>query len=71
VNLFIKATIERAAKTFAQTLVALLSADSFGLLNAPWGASLSAAGMAAVLSVLTSIASRPVGESGTPSLVKE
>nr|WP_308802046.1 holin [Streptomyces polyasparticus] len=50
------ATIERAARTFCQSLLAVLGAGSFGLLDAPWLAALSTAGMAAVLSLLTSIA---------------
>ncbi|MGH3799730.1 MAG: holin [Pseudonocardiaceae bacterium] len=60
---------ERAIKTFAQTLVAILSATSVGLLTAPWITALSTAGMAAVLSVLTSMASAPVGEPNSPSLL--
>ncbi len=60
---------ERAVKTFAQSLVAILSATGFGLLTAPWSTVLSTAGMAAVLSVLTSMASAPVGEPNSPSLL--
>lgn len=60
---------ERAVKTFAQSLVAILSATSIGLLTAPWTMALSTAGMAAVLSVLTSMASAPVGEPNTPNLL--
>lgn len=52
---FWKDAAVRAVKTFAQAEVALLGANSVGLLDAPWGASLSAAGMAALLSVLTSV----------------
>lgn len=48
---------ERAAKTFAQSLAAVLAAAGLGLFDAAWWASLSAAGMAALLSVLTSVAS--------------
>ncbi len=60
---------ERALKTFAQSLLALLSVAGVGLLTAPWTTALSTAGMAAVLSVLTSIASEPVGERHSPSLL--
>lgn len=60
---------ERAVKTFAQSLVAILSATGVGLLTAPWSTALSTAAMAALLSVLTSMASAPVGESGTPNLL--
>jgi len=60
---------ERAVKTFAQSLLAIFSATGVGLLTVPWMAALSTAGMAAVLSVLTSMASEPVGEPDTPSLL--
>lgn len=60
---------ERALKTFAQSLLAIVSATGVGLLTAPWTTALSTAGMAAVLSVLTSMASAPVGEPHTPSLL--
>lgn len=60
---------ERAVKTFAQSLVAILSATGVGFLTAQWTTALSTAGMAAVLSVLTSMSSGPVGEPNTPSLL--
>ena len=66
---FWQLTIERAIKTFAQSLAAIFSAAGLGLLTVPWSASLSTAGMAAVLSVLTSMASAPVGEPNSPSLL--
>ncbi|MFE7609258.1 holin [Streptomyces celluloflavus] len=53
---FWTATLERAARTFAQALLAVLGAAGAGLLDAPWLSALSAAAMAAVLSLLTSIA---------------
>jgi hypothetical protein len=62
---------ERALKTFAQTVVALLSAGGFGLVDAPWSTALNIAALAAVLSVLTSIASAGVGQQGTASLVAQ
>lgn len=64
------ATFERAVKTFAQTLAALLLADGTDLLTTNWATALSVAGMAAVISVLTSVGSGAVGESG-PSLATE
>jgi hypothetical protein len=66
---FWQLAIERAVKTFAQSLLAIFSATGVGLLTVPWTASLSTAGIAAVLSVLTSIASTPVGEPNSPSLL--
>ncbi|MGH8921082.1 MAG: holin [Actinomycetes bacterium] len=68
--LFWQQAFERAVKTFAQTLVALFSAGGIGLFNAPWTTSLSAAGMAALLSLLTSMASEPWGTRSSPSLVQ-
>lgn len=64
------ATAERATKTLCQTWAALLLADGTGLLDTDWTASLSVAGMAAVISVLTSVGSGAVGEQG-PSLTTE
>ena len=64
---FWRAAIERAAKTFAQTLAAMLVADGSGLLDARWLALLSVAGMAALVSVLTSIGSAGITD-GSPSL---
>ena len=69
-HVFWRLAVERAVKTFAQTLVALFSIGGVGLLNAPWTAAFSAAGMAAVLSVLTSMSSEPMGERRSPSLVR-
>lgn len=45
----------RAIKTFAQTLAAMLTAAGTGLLDTDWLTSLSVAGMAALLSILTTI----------------
>ena len=64
---FLLATLERAVKTFAQGLAALLVADGTDLLTTNWGDRLSVAGMAAVVSILTSVASGAVGQPG-PSL---
>lgn len=66
----------RALKTFAQALGALLLADGTDLLNTDWGGRLSAAGMAALLSALTTLASGAVtgsptiGEDAVPSDAK-
>ena len=49
------AAAERAVKTFAQTLLALLGTDAVGVLNADIAQSALAALAAAGLSVLTSI----------------
>jgi len=67
---FWRAALERALKTFAQALAALLSAGGFGLLQVDWANALSMAALAAVVSVLTSVASTQVGGPG-PSLGAE
>lgn len=46
---------ERAVKTFCQTEAALLTAAGTGLLDTDWTSSLSVSGMAALLSVLTTV----------------
>lgn len=68
---FLQETLERALKTFAQTLVAILGVGAAtDLLSVPWSGALSAAGFAALLSVLTSVGSAPWGDEATPSLVR-
>jgi len=67
---FWKQAIERAIKTLAQTLIALLGAGTTDLLDVDFGNSLAVSGLAALLSVLTSIASAGAGpQKGTASLV--
>lgn len=62
---------ERSVKTAAQTSVALLTADGvLGLLDVDWGQGASVVGLAALVSVLTSVASAPAGTAGTASLTK-
>ena len=65
---FWKAAIERSVKTAAQTLAALLVTDGTGLLDSAWVPRLSVAGMAALVSLLTSIGSDAATGTG-PSLV--
>jgi len=67
---FALATAERAVKTFAQALGALIAADGTHILNTAWGDRLSVAVMATLLSILSSVVSAPVGDPG-PSLVGE
>jgi hypothetical protein len=64
---FWNATAERAVKTFAQAEAALLLANGTGLLDTDWTTSLSVSGMAAVISVLTSVGSDAATGAG-PSL---
>lgn len=64
-----RAAAIRAVKTFAQTLAASIAVSST-LTDAPWLPALSAAGMAALLSLLTSLGGLPEvpGETQTPEL---
>ena len=62
---------ERAVKTAAQTLLALLGAGALDVLHVPWTGGLSVAAGAAVLSLLTSIVSAPASPTGSPSLVQD
>jgi len=53
---FLKGAVERAVKTFAQSAVAVLSADVAGLLDVDFVQLASVAGLAALVSVFTSVA---------------
>lgn len=64
------AAIERAVKTFCQSAAALLVGDGAGLLTIDWVAVGSVAGLAALVSILTSVASSQAGSDG-PSLAGE
>lgn len=67
---FAKAAAERAIKTAAQSALALMSVSATGILDVDWIGVASASGLAALLSILTSIASAGVGPAG-PSLASE
>jgi len=67
---FWKQTAERAVKTFAQAAIALLTGDGMGLLDINFGNVLSVAGLAAVVSLFTSIVSAKIGpDQNSPSVV--
>ncbi|MEU0807354.1 holin [Streptomyces sp. NPDC005970] len=53
---FWKATFERMVRTFAQAVLALVSGDGLGVLDVDWGQALSVGGLAAVLALLTAVA---------------
>ena len=69
-KLFWIAAGERALKTFAQSLVALFAAGGTSL-NIDWQQALAVAATAAVVSVLTSVASVRLGQFEGPSLAGE
>jgi hypothetical protein len=60
---------ERAIKTFAQAALAVLTVGGLNLMTVHWGSVAATAGLAALISVLTSIASSGVG-GNSPSLVR-
>ncbi|WP_431979998.1 holin [Streptomyces qinglanensis] len=61
---FWRATFERTVRTFAQAEVALLGGDGLGLLDVDWGAALSVGGLAAVVALLTAVATSGAGGEG-------
>jgi hypothetical protein len=67
---FLTAVAERAIKTFAQTLLATIGADSAGVLDATTVDAAKVAAGATLLSILTSFASSVTGNPG-PSLPGE
>ena len=60
---WIKAAGIRAIKTFAQALIACLPVTAATIGSVDWGVALSTAALAAVLSLLTSVAGLPEAES--------
>jgi hypothetical protein len=67
---FWAAAIERAVKTAAQGTLAVLATNVTGITDVDWSQLGSIVGLAALVSVLTSIASIGVGNAG-PSLSAE
>ena len=64
-------TGERAVRTFAQALVAAITAGFVVTSGAQWKAALIASGFAAVLSVLMSLAGTRVGDDQSPAFFEE
>jgi hypothetical protein len=58
------ATAERAIRTAAQALAALLGADTVNWLEVDWPYALATAGGAALLAVLTAVATSGAGAEG-------
>lgn len=65
---FVFDTLERAGKTFVQVFVGFFT-TGMAFTDLDWKQALSVAVTAAVVSVLSSVGSLPVGENGNASLV--
>jgi hypothetical protein len=65
------ATLERAIRSFATSLGAMLTASGTGILATSWGDNLSVAGMAALGSVLLAIGGGTFGKGEGPSFIGE
>lgn len=66
---FWKSAAERAIKTVAQALIAVIAATTFDWFTADWQAIAGTAATAGVLSLLSSIASAGIGDKGSTSLM--
>ncbi len=67
---FVLATLERAVKTFGQGLLAFLITDgALSIVDVDFGQAAGVSGLAALVSVLTSIVSGAVTSQPGPSLV--
>ncbi|PWG08789.1 holin [Streptomyces sp. V2] len=53
---FWTATLERMIRTFAQAVLALIGSDQLGVLDVDWAQALSVGALAAILALLTAIA---------------
>ncbi len=69
---FALGALDRAVKSFAQSLIVLWTADEgFNVLDISAGPTFGVAVGAAALSLLTSIVSAPVGTRGSTSLIPD
>ncbi|MEU9888681.1 holin [Sphaerisporangium sp. NPDC051011] len=62
-------TLERAVRTAAQAALGVVGAGAIGVLDVAWPLVGSVAGLAAVVSLLTSFAGGAVGDPGTAGFV--
>lgn len=67
---FWSSAVERAIKTFAQSIVAVIGVAGFTPADVDWKQLLAVGGIAAAVSLLTSVASSGAGNAG-PSLASE
>lgn len=65
---FWKDTAERAVKTFAQSMVAVMTAGATGVLDVDWKNAVSVALLATLVSVFTSIGSGTVGDQSASAI---
>ena len=65
---FLKDTAERAVKTFAQSMVAVMTAGATGVQDVDWVNALSVSLLATLISVLTSIGSGTVGDQSASAI---
>lgn len=68
---FWKETVERSIKTAAQAGLAFFIVGETGIADVDWATVGGVAAVAALASVLTSLASAPFGPAHSPSLVRE
>lgn len=68
---YLKLLGERVVMAFAASLVAILGAGQFNLINAPWQDALATAGMTALLALLASVAGGSVTSSNAPALTSK
>lgn len=68
--LFWKDAVERAVRAAAAAVLSLLGTSATGLLDVDPKAAASVAGLAAVVSLLTSVVASGVGTKGTAALVR-
>lgn len=67
-KIFLKDTTERAIKTFAQSLAAVMTAGATGVLDVDWMNALSVSLLATLVSVLTSFGSGYVGDDSASAI---
>lgn len=65
---FWKDTVERALKTFAQSLAAVMTAGATGVLDVDWVNALSVSLLATFVSILTSVGSGYVGDDSASAI---
>lgn len=66
---FFADAFERAVRTFAQGVLGAISGGAIGLLDVDWAQAAGIGGLAAVISLLTSVVATGVGDKGTASFV--